>query len=64
MTTSESRWFWTDDLARVLRESGREPSKTMRRWVHEPVAIRGEGDAMVVAEALLEEESDEVHKAA
>jgi hypothetical protein len=64
MPTSDFRWHWTDDLARTLTQAGRETSATVRRWMLEPVAVRREGEAMAVAEALLVEESDEVHKAA
>lgn len=64
MTQSKSRWYWTDDLARILTDSGKVAPIAMQRWIAEPVAVRGEGEAMAVAEALLEEESDETHKAA
>lgn len=64
MPMTESRWYWTDDLARILTDSGKGSSATMTRWISAPVAIRGEGEALAVAEALLDEESDEVHKAA
>ena len=64
MQQSESKWFWTDDLARILTDSGKVSLIAMHRWIAEPVAVRGEGEAMAVAEALLEEESDEAHKAA
>lgn len=64
MPMTESRWYWTDDLARVLSDSGKGTSATMLRWIAAPVAVRGEGEALTVAETLLAEESDEVHKAA
>jgi hypothetical protein len=59
-----SGWYWTDDLARVLRAEGKTPSATLQRWLSEPVAVRGEGEPLAVAEALLEEESDESDQAA
>jgi hypothetical protein len=64
MPITDSRWYWTDDLARILTDSGKGTPATMIRWTSAPVAIRGEGEALAVAEALLDEESDEVHKAA
>jgi hypothetical protein len=57
-------WYWTDDLARLLTESGRDCEKGTRRWISEPVAVRGQGEAIAVAEALLSEEGDESHLAA
>jgi len=34
------------------------------RWITEPVAVRGRGEAIAVAEALLADESDDVLLAA
>jgi len=64
MTQTESKWYWTDDLARLLIDSGQGFPKVMQRWIASPVAVRGEGEAIAIAEALLDEESEEVHKAA
>ncbi len=63
MSHGDSRWYWTDDLARLLEGAGRTNS-TIRRWITEPAAVRGEGEAMAVAEALLADESDESFLAA
>lgn len=64
MPQIESKWYWTDDLARVLTDSGKGITTAMQRWITSPVAVRGDGEAIAIAEALLDEESDEVHKAA
>lgn len=64
MAHSESRWYWTDDLARILTDSGKASRIAVQRWIAEPVAVRGEGEAMAIAEALFQDESDEPHKAA
>jgi hypothetical protein len=57
-------WYWTDDLARLLTESGHDAGDCTRRWISEPVAVRGDGEALAIAEALLSEEDDESHLAA
>lgn len=57
-------WYWTDDLARILTESGRDTGRGTLRWISEPIAVRGDGEALAVAEALLAEEGDESHLAA
>jgi hypothetical protein len=64
MPQTESKWYWTDDLARLLTDSGKAFPTAIQRWITSPVAVRGEGEAIAIAEALLDEESDEVHKAA
>ena len=63
MSREDTKWYWTDDLARLLEGAGRTDS-VIRRWITEPVAVRGEGGAMAVAEALLADESDETFLAA
>ncbi|HEY7563463.1 MAG TPA: hypothetical protein VIA81_00900 [Acidimicrobiia bacterium] len=64
MQRHASGWYWTDDLARVLHEAGKGTTATLSRWISEPAAIRGEGEPLAVAEALLAEESDESNQAA
>jgi hypothetical protein len=51
--TSASKWFWTDDLARALVDAGHEQSSVLEKWMNAPVAIRGDGDPLIVAESLL-----------
>jgi hypothetical protein len=63
MSRGNTRWYWTDDLARLLENAGRTEA-IIRRWITEPVAVRGEGEAMAVAEALLADDSDESFLAA
>ena len=63
MFRGDTKWYWTDDLARVLESTGRTHA-VMDRWLTEPVAVRGQGEAIEVAEALLADESDEVLLAA
>ena len=63
MSQGSTKWYWTDDLARLLESTGRAEA-VMQRWITEPVAVRGEGEAIAVAEALLADESDESHLAA
>lgn len=60
---NDMKWYWTDDLAHLLESAGRTHA-VMDRWITEPVAIRGRGEAIAVAEALLADESDEVLLAA
>ena len=63
MSRGDTKWYWTDDLARLLESSGRIHA-AMDRWMTEPVAVKGQGEAIAVAEALLADESDEVLLAA
>ena len=63
MPRQSTKWYWTDDLGRLLEGAGRTEA-VIRRWIMEPVAVRGEGGAMAVAEALLADESDETFLAA
>jgi hypothetical protein len=63
MSRGATKWYWTDDLARLLEGTGSNEA-VIRRWITEPVAIRGEGEAIAVAEALLADEGDEVLLAA
>ena len=37
---------------------------TIERWLRHPQAVRGDGDAIAVAETLLADEDDEDHLAA
>lgn len=53
VSASTPKWYWTDDLARALAESGRQLSPP--EWLQAPFAIRGAGDPLEVAEALLQE---------
>lgn len=53
-------WYWTDDLAHTLIDSGRVDRSRVRGWLAAPVAIRSaEGSAQVVADALLGDEEEE-----
>jgi hypothetical protein len=52
-------WFWTDDLARLLTSNGHSDGAIMERWLRQPQAVRGDGEAMTVAERLLADEDDE-----
>ena len=63
MSRGNTKWYWTDDLARLLMDTGHTDA-VIDRWVTEPVAVRGQGEAIAVAEALLADESDEVLLAA
>ena len=63
MSRGDTKWYWTDDLARLLESAGRADA-VIRRWITEPVAVRGQGEPIAVAEALLADESDEVLLAA
>jgi hypothetical protein len=63
MSRGDTKWYWTDDLARLLVITGRTHA-ALDRWITEPVAVRGRGEAIAVAEALLADESDEVLLAA
>ena len=51
------KWFWTDDLARLLADKGRPINPPLDEWLHVPFAVRGIGEPLVVAEALLQEET-------
>lgn len=50
---STSKWFWTDDLARLLADSGKALLPPLDDWLHVPFAVRGVGEPLAVAEALL-----------
>ena len=63
MSRGDLKWYWTDDLGRLLEGAGRTEI-AIRRWIAEPVAVRGEGEALAIAEALLADESDEAFLAA
>ena len=63
MSREDAKWYWTDDLARLLQGAGRRDA-AIGRWLTEPVAVRGEGEALAVAEALLADEGEEAFLAA
>jgi hypothetical protein len=50
---SIKRWHWTDDLARVLADAGHPKTTVPLEWIAVPVAVRGDGEPLAVAEALL-----------
>lgn len=53
-------WYWTDDLARTLIDTGHVDRSRVESWLAAPVAIRSaEDSADVVADALLGEEEEE-----
>ena len=52
-SNSTKRWHWTDDLARVLVDAGHPRSAALVEWTAAPVAVRGDGEPLAVAEALL-----------
>ncbi|MFP3915404.1 MAG: hypothetical protein ACLFWM_11055 [Actinomycetota bacterium] len=53
-------WYWTDDLARTLIDSGTVDSSRVAGWLSTPVAIRrGEEDPDAVGLSLLEDEEGE-----
>ncbi len=51
-------WFWTDDLARTLVESGVIERSSVEEWVARPVAFAAADDAdpSEVAMSLLDHE--------
>ena len=50
-------WYWTDDLARILIDTGKVDPERARRWISAPVAIRSaEVDSETVASSLLSDE--------
>jgi hypothetical protein len=57
-------WYWTDDLARLLQAAKKIDAVTLNRWLSGPVAVRGTGEALEVAESLLAAEEEEPHLAA
>jgi hypothetical protein len=50
---STQKWFWTDDLARLLNETGHELVPPLDRWLRTPIAVRASGNPLEVAAALL-----------
>lgn len=53
-------WHWTDDLARILIESGRAEDSRLRAWLSAPVAVRSrDGDMAAVADSRLAEDGEE-----
>ena len=46
-------WFWTDDLARVLVDSGRVSGERVQDWISTPVAIAF-ADGVEAIEAAIE----------
>jgi hypothetical protein len=52
-------WYWTDDLARTLIDTGKVDAARVAAWIVAPVAIRREAESVAdVAGALLEEDAD------
>ncbi len=52
-------WYWTDDLARTLIDTGKVDHLAVSEWLVSPVAVRSdESSAETVAAALLEDEDD------
>jgi hypothetical protein len=56
---STKRWHWTDDLARVLTAAGHPPNASLLAWIASPVAVRGEGEPLAIAEALLADDDED-----
>lgn len=53
-------WYWTDDLARVLIDSGAVERSRVVGWLSCPVAVRGDSASSdEVARVLLGEEEDD-----
>jgi hypothetical protein len=53
-------WYWTDDLARTLIDSGKADRVTVAGWIVSPVAVRSDEDsAETVAASLLNDEPDD-----
>lgn len=53
-------WYWTDDLAHRLIDTGKVEQRQVATWLSAPVAIRSsELDSQLVAEALLAGEGEE-----
>lgn len=50
---STKRWHWTDDLARLLADAGHPKTAVPLEWTAVPMAVRGDGEPLAVAEALL-----------
>jgi hypothetical protein len=63
-SNSTKRWHWTDDLARVLTNAGHPTNAALLEWVTTPVAVRGEGEPLAVAEALLGSDDEDPSLAA
>lgn len=52
-------WYWTDDLARNLIDTGKADQAKVGEWLTSPVAIRRDtGEATDIAAALLDEEGE------
>lgn len=52
-------WYWTDELARTLIDSGKADRRRLAGWLAAPVAIRrDQADPAEVAATLLDEEAD------
>jgi hypothetical protein len=56
---STKRWHWTDDLARILTAAGHPSSAALLGWIATPVAVRGEGEALAIAQALLGDDDED-----
>lgn len=63
-SNSTKRWHWTDDLARTLTAAGHPTNAALVEWMTSPVAVRGEGEPLAVAEALLSGDDEDPSLAA
>jgi len=53
-------WYWTDDLARLLIDTGKVNERAVANWLSAPVAIRSdEEDSLAVATSLLPDDGEE-----
>lgn len=53
-------WYWTDDLARILIDTGKVSESRVAGWLSAPVAIRrDEESSETVATSLLTGDGDE-----
>lgn len=53
-------WYWTDDLARILIDTGKVAEQRVSTWLSAPIAIRSEdSDSRAVADALLVTDGEE-----
>ena len=56
---STQQWHWTDDLARTLTAAGHVATPTIVEWMNSPVAVRGSGEALTVAQELLASDDED-----
>ncbi len=58
-------WYWTDDLARILIDTGKVSEQRVSSWLTAPMAIRSDdSDSETVADSLLDGEEGEPPTAA